>query len=162
MKTPKDIILFEKSELEAKKLSEITDQYNSLSKLIGLKAVKKFRDKPTAISRTLDAQETYREDLIEATKAAAKESKKTTKISKSSLDMDSVIELSIECSKIKPNTIEATISKSLSVSNKSVKELVKYIVSNHKRPRSLDSVDEQYAIHNIRWFLKKGHLKIVK
>ncbi len=79
MNNQTNITLYTQEELNSISMVQITDQYNAVGKLIGLKAVKKFRDKATAISRTLDAQETYREDLAEAAKQAAKATKKTSK-----------------------------------------------------------------------------------
>ena len=43
-----------------------------------------------------------------------------------------------------------------------VQQVVDYIVETHKRPRSNIGVDAAYAVHNIRWFLRKGTLKLVK
>ncbi len=79
MKNVNNVVIYTKSELSSESMVWATDHYNLLAKSIGLKAVKKFRDKPTAISRTLDAQETYQEDVATAAKLAAKESKAKSK-----------------------------------------------------------------------------------
>ena len=167
------IAIFTQAELESQKLADITSHYNEVAKLIGLKAVKKFRDKLTAVSRTLDAQETYRDDLETAAKAAAKESTKTSKAPKQpsekgsvrqnkfGISEDSVIEV------VKGEPKEGSIEHSLFIAINhemcvTVKEIVAYIVANHKRPRSGETVDEQYALHNIKWFVKKGHLKVTE
>ena len=43
----------------------------------------------------------------------------------------------------------------------SVGDIVKYIIENHKRPRSGLGVDEQYVVHNIKWFVKRGTLELI-
>lgn len=47
---------FNEAQLSALKLAEITVEYNKLAEVSGDKQVKKFRDKPTAIARTLQLQ----------------------------------------------------------------------------------------------------------
>ena len=175
------IAIFTKAELESQKLTDITDQYNQVAKLIGLKAIKKFRDKPTAVSRTLDAQETYKDDITtklppqkdgkfgrigndksayKSDKAPKRGSKKgSVHQNKLGISEDSVIEV------VKGDPKEGSIEHSLFVAINhemcvTVKEIVAYIVANHKRPRSGETADEQYALHNIKWFVKKGHLKV--
>jgi hypothetical protein len=34
------------------------------------------------------------------------------------------------------------------------------VLNNHTRPRSSLGVTEQYVIHNIKWFVKVGSLKL--
>jgi len=176
--------IFTQAELESKKLTEITDHYNQVAKLIGLKSVKKFRDKPTAISCTLDAQETYQGDLIEAAKAVVKEKKQAPKsepeseyptlekefgknldnlpIKKNKLNIDytTIIEAKSGITP-KEGSIEATLFDALALGSENIENIIRYVLSNHKRPRSDQKVDEQYALHNIKWFVKKGHLKVV-
>lgn len=165
-----NITLFTQEELESKKLTDVTSHYNEVAKLIGLKAVKKFRDKPTSVSRTLDAQETYRDDLEAAAKAAAKaksekpkkeksEAPKGVRQNKFGLSDDSVITV------VKGEPKEGSIEDSLFIAINhemcsTVKQIVDYIVANHVRPRSGEAVDAAYALHNIKWFIKKGHLKV--
>lgn len=150
--------LFSKSQLEVKKLSEITDHYNSISKLIGLKAVKKFRDKATAVNRTLEVQETYSEDLAEQKAKTVK----LTKPSPSKKVKTSSFHLIIPKFEETPkqNTIEHTIYEALVSGPTSIDKLVDYIVDRHERPRSGQKVDEAYALHNIKWFAKKGSIEI--
>lgn len=159
-------------DLNTLKLSEVTDFYNTVASQLGLKAVKKFRDKPTAIKRTLDAQELLREEQAEAPVAkpvkAPKATKKTTpaKAAKaapvatgSRFDLTQTVE--IVKGDPKDGSIEATIFTAVRDDLCStVAELVDYIVSNHKRPRSGLGVDTNYAIHNIKWFARKGHIKL--
>lgn len=172
------ISLFTKEELSSKKLTEITEHYNQVAKLIGVKAVKKFRDKPTSISRTLEAQETYSEDLAEAAKAVVKEKapKKEAKAlaeskvrsNKFGITKESRLEFNELTCNPKEGTIEATIKDAIrelydadNNISPEISEVITYILITHKRPRSDQKVDEAYALHNIKWFIKKGHLKIV-
>ena len=191
-----NINLFTKEELESQKLAEITDHYNVLAKLIGLKAVKKFRDKPTSVSRTLDAQETYREDLEAAVKAEIvaktkvlppqkelssnwgkiasqktalqgkgvkpKKEKSDTpngvRQNKFGLSDDSIV--TVVKGEPKEGSIEDSLFIAINQGCSTVKQIVDYIVANHTRPRSGEAVDAAYALHNIKWFIKKGHLKV--
>ena len=43
----------------------------------------------------------------------------------------------------------------------SVGDIVKYVIESHKRPRSGLGVDEQYVVHSIKWFVKKGTLELI-
>lgn len=172
-----NITLFTQEELESKKQADITSHYNKVAKLIGLKAVKKFRDKPTSISRTLDAQETYRDDLEAAAKAeiAAKtkvlppqgkdikpkkksDAPKGVRQNKFGLSDDSVV--AIVKGEPKEGSIEDSLFIAINQGCSTVKQIVDYIVANHIRPRSGESVDAAYALHNIKWFIKKGHLAV--
>jgi hypothetical protein len=177
MKAQNNITLYTQEELQGQSMAWITDQYNIVGKLIGLKAVKKFRDKATAISRTLDAQETYREDLAEAAKQAAKTSKKTSKndsqsslrSNKLGLSEDSIIGFKTGIEP-KAGTIEDSLvsciregyDADMEEFTLTVKEIVDIVSKSHKRPRSLEPVDQQYVIHNIKWFIRKGHLTVEK
>lgn len=153
------ISLFAKEELESKKLAEITDHYNQVAKAIGLKAIKKFRDKSTAVSRTLDVQEIHREDVIESVKQLAKEKFLIARHKKLGMTHDSIIKADSQITP-KSGTIEASIFEAIQSGNNQVEDIVNYIISNHKRPRSDQKVDEAYALHNIKWFIKKGHLEV--
>lgn len=180
MKAKNDITLHTEEELASESMAWITDHHNKVVNALGLKSVKKFRDKATAISRTLSAQEDYNEELIEAVKSAAKESKKTSK--QNSETFIKTNKLGLTASSIigykgipfkgkvnsRMNTIEDTIilclvksyAADLEEFTLTLEELVHEVMHTHKRPRSSGAVDKQYVIHNIKWFLKKGRLTI--
>lgn len=145
-----------KSQLEDMKLAEITDQYNTIAVRLGIKTVKKFRDKPTAISRTLQNQETW----VEAhppRKSSKQNSKKDDNLLyglKKTAKLKTVEEAGTE------GTIENTIHEGIFSGEDTVEKLANYIVNNHRRPRSGKQPDLQYAVHNIKWFINKGHLKL--
>lgn len=172
------------NELSLMKLSEITDHYNRVAKAIGLKAVKKFRDKDTAIARTLDAQETYAEDqktlvayldekyLDDEAKElvkVVKEESDSTRQNKFGLTLDSVVGFNDKCEP-KEGTIEHSIRSAMfefydADENKftgTVADIIDYISMKHHRPRSEQGSNEQYVIHNIKWFIKKGHFEVIK
>lgn len=61
----------------------------------------------------------------------------------------------------KEGTIEHTIFQAINEGlYTTAGEIVDYVIANHTRPRSDQKVDAQYAIHNIKWFTKKGHLQL--
>lgn len=58
---------YTEAQLSALKLAEVTAIYNEMAEKVETKPVKKFRDKPTAIARTLDIQTKLPEEKPEVT-----------------------------------------------------------------------------------------------
>lgn len=164
----KTLTTYTKEELESKSLKLITEINNEFAKELGIKATKRFATKEKAVARTLQNQEMYSEEFskhhkVKAKKAVAKvekakkaEQNKTDKIH--GLDKSTKV-ISID-NKGKEGSIENSLHMGISSGANTVEELVQYIVEHHKRPRSGSAVDSQYATHNIKWFVNKGHLKL--
>lgn len=164
---------YNSAELNSMKLADITDYYNSVAGQMGVKQVKKFRDKPTAVARTVAAQEVLQaerakanakaEPVKAAKPAKAKKAAKATKTEPATTGsrFDLTQTITIVKGEPKEGSIEhslfAAINEGLCTT---VGEVVEYITTNHKRPRSDQNVDAHYAIHNIKWFVRKGHLKL--
>ena len=174
------VAIIGKNELELMTMADVTEHYNRVAKRIGLKAVKKFRDKPTAIARTLSAQETYAEDLkkfeaeqkknaVTLKRPEPSEAEGELRGNKYGLTMDSIIDFKPEVYP-KEGTIESALFSAitenydpdLQENHASVALIVEYVIATHKRPRSEEPVDEAYVLHNIKWFIKKGHLTVEK
>jgi hypothetical protein len=164
----KTLTTYTKNQLEEMKLAEITDINNSFANELGLKITKRFASKDKAVTRAIQNQDLYSEEFAEqhknkATKAVAKiekakknEQAKEDKIHNlaKSAKVISVLDKGKECS------IENSLHHGISIGEDTVEKLVNYIVNNHRRPRSGLGVDAQYATHNIKWFVNKGHLKL--
>ena len=163
------------------KFSEQAPIYNEFAAALGIKQLKKFRDKSTGVSRIMQIQEQYVEERDEilaeqkakAAKAVKKVEKSVAKDTKrqTRFDMDTIVELTDLCDP-KEGTIEFSIRKAIisyscnpdenpEWEGVTAGDIVSHVITKHKRPRSGLGVDEQYVVHNIKWFVKKGHLKLV-
>ncbi len=142
---------YTEAQISEAKFSELADIYNVFASQLDIKPLKKFRDKSTGIARILKIQAEYVEKRNSLAKTVTKESKPTfnMKATVSTLKNES-----------KEGSIEWSLHKAILTGSNMVEDVVAYIVTNHKRPRSGLGVDQQYAIHNIKWFVKKGHLKL--
>ena len=138
-------------QISAIKSSGQSEIYNAFSSALGLKQVKKFRDKATGVSRIMQIQDQYLEEVakIKPTKSKSKSSR---------FNMDSVVKININHGKL--GSIENSIHSAISSGSNKVSEIVDFVLSNHMRPRSTLGVTEQYVIHNIKWFVKVGSLKL--
>jgi len=172
----KNLITYTRPELENMKLAQITDINNSFAIELGLKPIKRFASKDKAILRTIKNRDLYVEEFAEHTKAqmhnlisnelnsVAKPKKKdkpnsTKSKSKSSrFNMDAVVSINIDHGKL--GSIEKSIQSAISSGSNKVSEIVDFVLNNHTRPRSTLGVSEQYVIHNIKWFVKVGSLKL--
>jgi hypothetical protein len=149
------------------KFSEQAAVYNEFAAELGLKAVKKFRDKSTGVSRIMDIQEQYVEERYEIlAEQKAKAVKKVEKAVDKDTNRQTRFDMSLIITTVKDESKEGTIENSLHAAIASgyttAGEIVDHLVATHKRPRSGLGVDEQYVVHNIKWFIKKGHLKSVQ
>lgn len=169
------------AQLSEVKFSEQASIYNAFAAELDVKQIKKFRDKATGVARILKIQAEYsekvdelvgdlddlngEEEQITKVEEPAKEAKRQTRF-----DMDAKIEL-IGTSDPKAGTIEWSLQQAIlgcshydeteGLSQALVGDVVKEVIHSHKRPRSGLGVDEQYVVHNIKWFIKKGALKLI-
>lgn len=173
----KTLTLLSTATINESKLSVLVEFYNEYATELGIKTIKKFRDKETAQKRVKQIQEQYAEELAEEKAKAEKPAKKAKaeKLAKkagrkSDLDMQAIIGFNKNPDELKEGTIEYALVHAiidLEDGDKedwsvTVQQVVDHIVETHNRPRSNLGVDSAYAIHNIRWFLRKGTLKLVK
>lgn len=148
------------------KFSEQAPVYNEFAVALGIKQIKKFRDKATGVSRIMQIQEQYVEERDEilaeqkakVAKAVKKVEKAVAKERQTRFNMDAVV--TTLKNESKEGTIEFSLHKAIAEGCNTAGEIVDWVITNHKRPRSGLGVDEQYAVHNIKWFVKKGHLKL--
>jgi len=155
------------------KFSEQAPIYNEFAAALGIKQVKKFRDKSTGVSRIMQIQEQYveeRDEILAEQKAKAAKAAKAVKKVKEAVakdtkrqtrfDMDLVV-VTVK-DEAKEGTIENSLHAAIASGCTTAGEIVDWVISNHKRPRSGLGVDEQYVVHNIKYFTKKGHLNLTK
>lgn len=147
----KTLNTYTESQLSKMKLAEITDYYNVVSKEIGLKSVKKFSDKATAVLRTLQNQELYVEEL---NKAANLESDKINGMSRTAKLITSDYEPK-EGSII--DEIYTAINDDMC---DSVEEVVNHLVNNYKKPRSNKPVTKAFIGSAIKWCVNNDKLTL--
>ncbi len=164
----KTLSTYSKPQLEKMKLTDLTDINNGFATELGLKATKRFASKAKAVSRTMQNQYLYEEEF--EAKHQAKAAKAVAKVNKAvkaeqgdkihGLNRNAI--LTVVKGQPKEGSIEHSLVTAINLghSDNTVEEIVNYIVNTHKRPRSGTGVDTQYAAHNIKWFVNKGHLKL--
>ena len=165
------------AQIQDLKFSAMGEVYNTFATELGIKLVKKFRDKSTGIKRITDIQEQYIEEANEIKSAEAKElteeieAPKVAKAKGSRFDLTQIIKFTMDDPKaLTPGTIEYSLCNAIVELEDGTKEdwsvtcqeLVDFIIVNHKRPRSHQVVDKAYVIHNIKWFIKAGSIEIVE
>lgn len=96
--------------------------------------------------------EANKEELYKATLSA-----QPVKAAKTTFDMTATIVTVKDAGK--EGTIENSLHAAIASGANTVQEVIDWIMANHKRPRA-EQVDQQYVVHNIKWFIRKGHLKI--
>lgn len=146
------------------KFSEQAPIYNEFAAALGIKQVKKFRDKSTGVSRIIQIQEQYVEERDEilaeqkakAAKAVEKVEKAVDKDTKRQTRFDMDLIVSTVKDEAKEGTIENSLHAAIASGHNTAGEIVDHLVATHKRPRSGLGVDEQYVVHNLKWFQKKG------
>lgn len=157
------------AELNTLKLADITDLYNQYATVTGAKKVKKFRDKPTAVKRTLDIQEiaapymdvepeqAEAEPESEVTKPA-KKAKKTEGKGNSKTDMTAKVEIAKARDNKEASIADAIFTAVSELNNPTVQELVDHVVANYTKPRSNVPVTQGFVVSTIRFFVKEGTL----
>lgn len=181
------MIIYTKAQLEAASLTVVTTHYQTIAKDLMEEFPKKFRDKKTAVERTLVLQDRYveivaqrelvkqaeaakaKEEAVKAVKAVkpakTEQPAKVTKLTKSGI-ADST-KLKVNQDKLpKMNhtgSILSTLVKAIDEEMLStVGEVVAYVTANHTRPRFEELADASYAKFNINWAIKKGYISIVE
>lgn len=140
-------------------LKEITAINNEFANAAAVNTTKRFSTKGTAIRRTLLNQVAYMEVYSEYKKAQEPVHQAVKVTSHTSFNMEA--KLTIVKGEPKEGTIEHSLQAAINDPLcETVLDVVNYIVENHRRPRSGFPVNAQYAIHNIRWFVRKNHLKM--
>lgn len=153
------LIILNQEAIETLKFSELVTEYNKYATELGIKNIKKFRDKATGQARLAQIVAEYKEELLEIQpepqpKPKAEEPKKR----QTRFNMEAKIETVSDNSK--EGTIENSLHAAIASGCETTGEVVTWITTNHKRPRSGQGVDEQYAVHNIKYFVKRGTLKL--
>lgn len=151
---------YSQAELNTLKLADITDLYNQYATVTGAKQVKKFRDKPTAVKRTLDIQEQLPQPEPEVTaepEATTKPAKKASK-GNSKTDMTAQVVIVKQRNNGKGSIGEMMFAY-ISANHVTVQELVDYMVANYSKPRSSVPVTAGFVINTIRYFVREGSLK---
>jgi hypothetical protein len=166
----KNLITYTRSNLENMKLAQITNINNSFAIELGLKSTKRFASKDKAILRTIKNRDLYVEKFAEYTKGQMHnlitnelDSPVKPILKSSRFNMEAKLSILFDHGKL--GSIENSIHTSLvrlAVLDlePSVANVVEWVIENHKRPRSGRPVNEQYVIHNIKWFVKTGSLKL--
>lgn len=105
-------------------------------------------------NEAINFAETNKEELYKATLKA-----ESVKQTKTTFDMTATLVTVKDAGK--EGTIENSLHAAIASGATTVEQVVAWIMVNHKRPRA-EQVDHQYVIHNIRWFIRKGHIAITK
>lgn len=167
---------FTQAQLETMKTKDIAVIYNTFAAELGIKLVSRFANKTTCIDRTLSLQEDYTSEVLaevvaetsfdepEIVEPIIKDTKRQTRF-----DLNQIVMFTEECEPTQ-GTIEFSLKQAIIEHEDGAKDewtvtagqILDYVLNNHKRPRSGLGVDEQYVIHNLKWFIKKGSLKIVQ
>lgn len=163
---------YTQAELNNLKTADIVGIYNAHAETMGATIIKKFRDKATAISRTLVMQEKAIEEYEKTTKVdleaeAEAESEKPAKSKKpakgnSKTEMSSKVEIATP-----RDTREGSIGHMMfgyinenQELGLTVQELVDYMVANYSKPRSDVPITKGFVVDTIRYFLRNGNIKL--
>ncbi len=170
---------YNEAELNTLKLADITDLYNQLATVTGDKPVKKFRDKPTAVKRTVAIQEIAApymdvepesngksDDQVALEKGFEKlaETKKPAKKAEgkgnSKTDMNAKVEIAKARENKEGSIADAVFTAVIELGNPTVQELTDHIVETYTKPRSNVPVTHGFVVSTIRYFLtNEGTLK---
>ena len=161
---------YNQAELSTLKLADITDLYNRYASITGDKPVTKFRDKPTAVKRTLEIQAIAAPFMdVEPVAAPEPEVTKPTKTPKkakagnrkgnSKTDMTSLLEIAKERNNKKESIAEAVFAAVNHFSNPTVQQVVDQVIATYKKPRSNVPITQGFVVSTIRYFVKEGSLK---
>lgn len=168
-----NLTIFTADQIASLKFAELATEYNKFAVELGLPTIKKFSDKTKGQARLTNIQAQYAEEAAEMEKLNAKaapapveqapeakapaEQAQPVKAAKTTFDMTATL-VTVKDSG-KEGTIENSLHAAIASGATTVEQVVAWIMANHKRPRA-EQVDQQYVIHNIKWFIRKGHLKI--
>ena len=164
--------LYNQAELSTLKLADIADLYNQYVSITGDKPVTKFRDKPTAVKRTLEIQAIAAPFMdVEPVAAPEPEVTKPTKTPKkakagnrkgnSKTDMTALVTLVKDRDSNKEGSIGYVLFECVKQAGEkgvTVGQLVEYGIANHHKPRSSEPNTVGYVVTAIRFFVKEGNL----
>lgn len=168
--------------LQETKFVDLATIYNEFATELGIKPIKKFRDKPTGIKRIIDIQAEYSEIRPKQAKPKATVSKSAAKSEKStrsggerkptnSFSMNvcgsrivydiSTTLVTVVKTTDKPDSMVGMLIRAIEDSlEPTVEEVAKYVVNNYERPKSVKEVDRSFAIRKIKRAVQKGYLKL--
>lgn len=181
---------YPEAKLNEFKFCELASVYNEFAKVLGLKEIKKFRDKATGVKRIQEIQTQYQVGVVEPTlKAEAEKAKETkaVKVTKPSegpkcqikFDMKQRVDWSAfitghlnatgkDLNFYKEGTIENRILTAIQELYDpdldlapTIQEVCDYVVATHTYPRSGEPVDMEYAIRNIKLFVKRDIITLI-
>jgi len=141
--------LYNQAELSTLKLSDIADLYNRYASITGDKPVTKFRDKPTAVKRTLEIQAIAAEEPV--ANPAKKSAKKETK--------DEPRNFKLSDLRPKENTAFHTLISLIGTGGISEKDLIEGFIENYSFQYKGDKeVDISFAKGYISGALRGGYI----
>jgi len=178
--------IYNQAELATLKTAEIVDLHNLYAGWLDVKVVNKFRDKVTAIIRTLGLQDqvvdinnqklaadleaaSAEESVVEepvveepvveepVKKAAAKSTKGNSKT-----DMTAEVEIA-QARETREGSIgylmfaHITANQDLGLT---VQELVDFMVANYTKPRSDVPITKGFVVDTVRYFIRNGNIKL--
>jgi len=178
--------IYNQAELATLKTAEIVDLHNLYAGWLDVKVVNKFRDKVTAITRTLGLQDqvvdinnqklaadleaaSAEESVVEepvveepvveepVKKAAAKSTKGNSKT-----DMTAEVEIA-QARETREGSIghlmfaHITANQDLGLT---VQELVDFMVANYTKPRSDVAITKGFVVDTVRYFIRNGNIKL--
>ena len=177
---------YNEADLSTFKTADILGIYNAHASTIGATVISKFRDKKTAIARTLLIQEkaveieneklaadletaTAEEPVVEANKPDKKPVNKPAKLpAKKSTKGNSKTDMSakVEIDKVR-ETREGSIGHMMFAhitANQeiglTVQELVDFMVTNYTKPRSDVAITKGFVVDTVRYFIRNGNIKL--
>jgi len=171
MKT--NLPIFPVADLNSVRFAELSNVYNGYAHELGIKEIKKFRDKPTGIKRVTEIMAQYQEAVakVEQTETpapvkpvkAAKPAKKSTGKGKgkgnTKTDMTTKVEIAKGRENKEASIADAVFTAVIEFGNPTVQELVDHIVETYTKPRSDVPVTRGFVVSAIRFFVKEGTLK---
>lgn len=152
------------AQIEELRFSELSDVYNEFAAQVGLKAIKKFRDKATGIQRVVDIQETYCDDRKAFLKTTEEKAEKSP-ARKTKLQGTDIIGFSDDWEP-RVGTIGHCIKETI-IRNEdgesdewsvTVEDLIFEATRTYRKPRSNVPVDEAFIRSAINWFVNQGDL----
>lgn len=153
---------YNSADLTNMKLADITDLYNQYATITGDKPVKKFRDKPTAVERTLKIQDIaapYMDVEPEPTKPAKKAAKKSTGKGNTKTDMTAKVEIAKGRENKEGSIADAIFTAVIELGYPTVQELTDHVANTYTKPRSNVPVTAGFVVSTIRFFVNEGTLK---
>lgn len=153
-----------KAQLEDTKFSVLALIYNEFAAELGIKQIKKFRDKSTGVARVLQIQEQYveeRDEFLAQHKVKAEEKVEKVRKAVQSETLAAEYELSTKSNGYAPK--EGSINEfilNLVKAEQPIKgqDIIDRIVSEFKRPRGT-AVTVGFAKTSLNWLVRNDYIK---